>query len=148
MEDRFQTLCRQLIEFAEILRGTDAGEAAGMDTGAASPHLELLDFDRLENLLRETSSICELAERQTADLGAVRQWLTARIMSLRRGHRVIAGDTSASGAGESLDEIHIQGLMRMFEDEAARLRQMASHPGPAGVERLHISADQYRYYRT
>ncbi len=122
MESEYTQLIGQVTSFIDLLNcDRDEGDTDG-------PHMERIDFDRLREILSAVHSKLDAAQKAEAEMRRVRRRLAARITALRRGGRIIADDGHPVEDSLPADDVSLDELIRMQEEEAARLHQAAS-PG-------------------
>lgn len=119
------TTCRdtaaELITLAESLVMTRDPDSGTDDT---APHFELIDFDRLRELLRESAAAFVELHKLEGETQAIREWFLSRISAMRRGDRALRrGDMEQSPPPP--DSADLPELLRRYETAAARLRYSA-----------------------
>jgi len=145
MENESQNLIPSLDEFIALIEGEDGATPAEGSTGDEAPHVELIDFDRLGRTLREIKTRLDDGDKQDREEAVVRQWLTGRIESFRRGRQAICGERRPSS---SLEGASLPDLARAFDEEMARLRSTAERNHKPGVRRKGNAADAFSHFKS
>lgn len=125
MENDYMQLSRQAQSFIDLLRQAH-GESK---TEADGPHIEQVDFDQLCELLSAVRGRLDMAQKAEGEMHAVRRRLAGRIAALRRGGRIIAGDGQTGDDSPLADDVTLSELIRMYEDETARLHRVTAPRG-------------------
>ncbi len=125
MENDFHDLGRQAESYIGLLRATanDSPDTAG---DKSAPHMEEIDFDRLCDLLARIRDQFEAADRLAHDAAVVRQWLTGRIVSFRRGRQAVLNSGGKEEDGLSMEVASLPDLIHRFEEASALLRKTAT----------------------
>jgi hypothetical protein len=127
MESNYQKLIQSLSEASKILESGISGDESSEANSAETPHLELIDFDRLQKMLQAAISHLESARIRDQELTVARRWFSDRIASLRRGRKAILQHQQSGNNTNSPDESTLPDLIRYFEEEAALMRSTASN---------------------
>lgn len=123
MESEYTQLIGQAQSFIDLLNHTQ--DEPDM-TNADGPHVERIDFDQLGELLSAVRDRLDAARKVEDEMHRVRRRLAARIAALRRGGSIIADDGRPVKDSFSADDVSLDELIRMHEEEMARLHDAAS----------------------
>lgn len=121
LEQRLHRLAETLAE-APVDDPSEAGQEV------AVPHIELIDFDELRRTLLEAMAALAAASRREDDAAVVRNWLTMRVIALRRARRAFLRQGPAPVEPVAGD-VPLPALLRCFEDETARWRAATAERG-------------------
>jgi hypothetical protein len=140
MENEYAQLIQQTQAFIDLL--CHAGNESSSDE-VAGPHIEKLDFDQLRQLLSDLRERLEEARKIEREMETVRRRLAGRIASLRRGRKTLIDNGRSDDDALSGDGVPLVELMRIYEEETARLHRAASSPGRS----VRGNSTIYRDYR-
>jgi hypothetical protein len=148
MESKFQQLNQCLEGFVTILNSTEfIGEPSPSDEHPA-PNIELIDFDQLCQVLSETITALDEAQAIKREGEVIRKWLKSRIASLRHGRQALLSQKKSLTESDDLEKTTLPELVRLFEDESARLRSLAKNAGPGKTGRRYHRADDFRQFKS
>lgn len=125
MESEYTQLIGQVQSFIDLLND---GKEESNTTGGDGPHVERIDFDQFREMLLAVRDKLDEAHKAEVEVHRIRRRLTARIAALRRGGRIIADDRHPVEDSFPADSAPLDELIRMHEEETARLH----HAAPAG----------------
>jgi hypothetical protein len=147
MESRYRELRGSLEALLSLLDDPTLTDDEQVDARKPEVHMEMLDFDQLRATMAAAGEALEAAAAAEHEAAVVRQWLTARVVSLRRGRRALlaaAGDDDTKIS----EAVPLSALIHLFEEESARLRSL-SHPACAtGRAGGTVKATSFRCYKS
>jgi hypothetical protein len=126
MADDRQTLIQSLCDTALILSGIDQGNSELDDQSVDIPHVEMIDFDKLRDLLTASMAALEHARENDRDIAVARNWLANRVQSLQRGRNAVVSAHNRNNGVQSPDQSTLSELITQYEESAARLRRLVS----------------------
>jgi hypothetical protein len=118
MESDYTQLIERTQSFVDLL---DIKHDESDTADADRPHVERIDFDQLRELLSTLRDKLDGARKVEGEMHRVRRRLAARIEALRRGGKIIADDGRQSTDSLPAEDVSLDELIRMHEEETARL---------------------------
>ena len=145
-ESQTAELRRDVSKYLAILQVSGSEAEHSQATEKTPPHLELIDFDLLQQTLEKTVSALDAALIREEEVGFMRSWLNERITALQRARNAILPCAKDDNHAGELEKTMLPELVVKFEEESARLRNTINmHPGKSQVYK---SADDYRQFKS
>lgn len=148
MESTYLRLSQYLADLAKILQNAEPDKGQSQTEESELPHIELIDFDKLRQMLDETASSLEMAHALDLEVKVVRKWLIDRITALGRGQRAILGRRGADIDGAALNETSLPELVRHLDEVSASLRKSAVNYRLVAGTSAFRSADDFRKFKS
>jgi len=148
MESNYEKLRQYLTNFLTALKDTGSDLSGNKTDASAPPRMELIDFDELGAVLRETITELEAARTQERERTIVRQWFIDRIVSLNRGRQAILGTPGSLNDAASDNAAPLPELMRRFEEVSARLRSTAANHHSSRIGNAYRKADSFKPFKS
>ena len=137
MEEKYMALQEKLAGILKILNRKS-------DDADSQVHLELIDFDDLAGLLKQFTEEIPAIGKLHGDSNAAREWFVSKITAFRRGRQFLTKSLSASDGASPLNVAPLSELIRLYEQEAGKLRESA---GSRGIPAALVSSRQSREYK-
>jgi hypothetical protein len=148
MNEELHKLSQELIDIYGFLGSQETANGKSEKCKASNPHVELIDFDRLRSTLKAVAEKLRTIETGAKDEAVVRLWLMSRIKSLRRGRQAVLRRHSKADDMSSLESATLPALIRIFEEESARLRSTAAEYQPRAMCNENSGAEKYRPFKS
>ncbi len=145
-ESKSAVLSREISEFLAILQNTGPDREVSESNEVAQPHMEQIDFDRLQQLLNESIIELDTVLLREKEAKLIRTWFITRITSLRCARHALLSQKKPDDSVEALDKKSLPDLVDSFEEESTHLRSSVNiRPGKSQVFN---SADDYRQFKS
>jgi hypothetical protein len=148
MESRICELNQYLTETVRLLDSEEIEDGTSETAGARNPHLELIDFNKLQDAMKAVMEQLEGTEGRNREQKVVRQWFIERILAFQRGCQAVLRHNRKMHDIPSLEGETLTSLIRIFEEESARLRSTAAEYRPRATSREDSRAEKYRPFKS
>ncbi|MEZ5360151.1 MAG: hypothetical protein R3F48_15145 [Candidatus Zixiibacteriota bacterium] len=139
-EQTGDNLSQHLIVIRDALYGPDTNDGEGCT-------LQTIDFADMRRTIDETIERLRQAEMLQADNAIARDWISGRIVGVRRAAEILQGGSIRSFDNNANSGLSMSALISTLQSETDRLRRVSSDRS-GNSSRSSQSTNQYENYKS